>query len=107
LQTGSLFSNIAADNRVTEFFNSIPTDLPCYLLFRLKEKMLKLFDRLCAPVTAGLLDPVPGDEALLRAKRSRLDHLYQRLSTAVNQLIRVIGLNFPPYNESKVPAVPL
>jgi hypothetical protein len=64
---------------------------------------LKLFDRLCAPLTAGLLDPVPGDAALPRPKRSRLDRLYQRLSLALDQLIRLIGLAFSPYNENKVP----
>jgi len=64
---------------------------------------LKLFDRLCAPLTASLLDPVPGDAALPRPKRSRLDSLYQRLSTALDQLIRLIGPAFSPYNENKVP----
>jgi hypothetical protein len=64
---------------------------------------LKLFDRLCAPLTAGLLDPVPGDAALPRQKRSLLDRLYQRLSTALDHLIRAIGLVSSPDNENKVP----
>jgi hypothetical protein len=64
---------------------------------------LKLFDRLCAPLTAGLLDPVLGDAALPRQKRSPLDRLYQRLSTALDQLIRAIGLASSPHNETKVP----
>src|SRR5271155_3094018 len=64
---------------------------------------LKLFDRLCAPLTAGLLDPVPGDATLPRQKRSPLDRLYQRLSTALDQLIRAVGLTFASDNENKVP----
>jgi hypothetical protein len=63
---------------------------------------LKLFDRLCAPLAAGLLDPVPGDATLPRQKRSLLDRLYQRLSTALDQLIRAIGLKSSPHNENKV-----
>jgi hypothetical protein len=39
---------------------------------------LKLFDRVYAPLTAGLLQPVAGDAALLHHKRSPLDRLYQR-----------------------------
>ena len=64
---------------------------------------LKLFDRLCAPLTASLLDPVPGDATLPRQKRSLLDRLYQRLTTALDQLIRAIGLKSSPHNENKVP----
>ena len=64
---------------------------------------LKLFDRLCAPLAAGLLDPVPGDHTLPRQKRSLLDRLYQRLSTALDQLIRAIGLTSPSINENKIP----
>ena len=63
---------------------------------------LKLFYRLCAPLTAGLLDPVPGDATLPQQKRSLLDRLYQRLSTALDQLIRAIGLKSSPHNENKV-----
>jgi hypothetical protein len=64
---------------------------------------LKLFDRLCAPLTAGLLDPVPGDAALPRQKRSPLDRLYHRLSAALDQLIRAIGLAPSHHNENKIP----
>jgi hypothetical protein len=64
---------------------------------------LKLFDRLCAPLAAGLLNPVPSDADFPRQKHARLDHLYQRLSTALDQLIRAIGLASSPHNENKVP----
>jgi hypothetical protein len=64
---------------------------------------LKLFDRLCAPLAAGLLDPIPGDAALPRQKRSRLDRLYQRLTATLEQLLRAIGLASPSINENKIP----
>jgi hypothetical protein len=67
---------------------------------------LKLFDRLCAPLAAGLLDPVPGADTLPRHKRSLLDRLYQRLTTALDQLIRAIGLASSSINENKIPLVP-
>jgi hypothetical protein len=64
---------------------------------------LKLFDRLCAPLAAGLLDPVPGDDTLPQPKRSLLDRLYQRLSAALDQLIRALGLASSSTNENKIP----
>jgi hypothetical protein len=64
---------------------------------------LKLFDRLCAPLTAGLLNPVPGDAALPRQKRSLLDRLYQRLTIALDQLTTALGLAPSSANENKIP----
>jgi len=64
---------------------------------------LKLFDRFCAPLTAGLLNPVPGDAALPRQKRSLLDRLYQRLTTALDQLTAALGLASSSTNENKIP----
>jgi hypothetical protein len=39
----------------------------------------KLFECVYAPLTAGLLSPVPGDSRLHRQKQSQLDRLYQRV----------------------------
>jgi hypothetical protein len=65
---------------------------------------LKLFDRVYAPLTAGLLDPIPGDTALPRPKRSSLDRLYQRVSDSLDRLLHTLGLAFsPPINENKIP----
>jgi hypothetical protein len=64
---------------------------------------LKLVDRLCAPLTAGLLSPVPGAAALPRQKRSLLDRLYQTLTTALDRLTRAIGLASSSSNENKIP----
>jgi hypothetical protein len=40
---------------------------------------LKLFDRIYAPLTAGLLEPVSGDSKLQQQKRTQVDRLYQKL----------------------------
>src|SRR5262245_48908210 len=39
----------------------------------------KLFERIYAPLTAGLLQPVQSDSKLQQHKRSQLDRLYQRV----------------------------
>lgn len=67
---------------------------------------LKLFDRLGAPLTAGLLNPVPGDAALPRQRRSLLDRLYQRLTTALDRLTTALGLAPSSTNENKIPVGP-
>ena len=64
---------------------------------------LKLFDRLYAPLAAGLLDPVPGDTALPTHKRLLLDRLYQRLGAALDHLLSAIGLASSPTNENRIP----
>ncbi len=40
---------------------------------------LKLFERVYAPVTAGLLSPIPADSHLHQQQQSQLDRLYQRV----------------------------
>jgi hypothetical protein len=53
---------------------------------------LKLFERVYAPLTAGLLDPVAADARLAEEKRHRLDRLYQRIVTDLDALLRAVGL---------------
>jgi len=53
---------------------------------------LKLFERIYAPLTAGLLCPFRGDPKLQNEKRSQLDRLYQRVLDDLNQLMRVVGI---------------
>ena len=53
---------------------------------------LKLFERVYAPLTAGLLHPVPADTSLTEQKRHRLDRLYQRIATDFDVLLREVGL---------------
>jgi len=53
---------------------------------------LKLFERVYAPLTAGLLNPVAADARLADDKRHRLDRLYQRIVTDLDALLRAVGL---------------
>jgi len=53
---------------------------------------LKLFERVYAPLTAGLLSPVPTDNRLARQKQSQLDRLYQRVVDDLDALVRAVGL---------------
>jgi hypothetical protein len=53
---------------------------------------LKLFERVYAPLTAGLLRPVTADARLAEEKRHRLDRLYQRIVTDLEALLEAVGL---------------
>ena len=53
---------------------------------------LKLFERVYAPLTAGLLRPVAADARLAETKRHQLDRLYQRVVTDLDALLRAVGL---------------
>ena len=53
---------------------------------------LKLFERIYAPLTAGLLSPVKGDASLHSQHRSQLDRLYQRVVDDLDKLMRAVGL---------------
>jgi hypothetical protein len=53
---------------------------------------LKLFQRIYAPLTAGLLRPILGDRNLQQQRRSQLDRLYQRVVDDIDSLIRAVGL---------------
>jgi len=53
---------------------------------------LKLFERVYAPLTAGLLRPVTADTRLAQDRRYRLDRLYQRIVTDLDALLQAVGL---------------
>ena len=53
---------------------------------------LKLFERVYAPLTAGLLSPVSADRQVEQQKRSQLDRLYQRVVDDIDALVRAVGL---------------
>jgi hypothetical protein len=53
---------------------------------------LKLFERIYAPLTAGLLQSVPGDTRLQKQRRSQLDRLYQRVADDLDKLFAKVGL---------------
>jgi hypothetical protein len=60
--------------------------------YRICVLFLKLFERVYAPLTAGLLRPVAADAALAEEKRHQLDRLYQRIVTDLDELLRAVGL---------------
>ena len=53
---------------------------------------LKLFERVYAPLTAGLLSPIKADAGLHSQRRSQLDRLYQRVVDDLDKLIQAVGL---------------
>ena len=53
---------------------------------------LKLFERIYAPLTAGLLKPLPGDRKLADEKRTQLDQLYQCVTNDLDQLLKAVGI---------------
>ena len=53
---------------------------------------LKLFEKIYAPLTAGLLAPFRGDRLLADEKRCVLDRLYQRICDDLDALLRAVGL---------------
>jgi hypothetical protein len=55
---------------------------------------LKLFEKIYAPLSAGLLAPFRGDRILADEKRCKLDRLYQRISDDLDTLFRAVGLKF-------------
>ena len=60
--------------------------------YRLCLVYLKLFEKIYAPLTAGLLAPFGGDRALPPERIAQLDRLYQRVVTALDQLVQAVGL---------------
>lgn len=53
---------------------------------------LKLFEKIYAPLTAGLLAPFPGDRVLAEEKRCTLDRLYQHICDGLDALLLAVGL---------------
>ena len=53
---------------------------------------LKLFEKIYAPLTAGLLAPFRGDRVLAEEKRCELDRLYQHICDDLDALLRAVGL---------------
>jgi hypothetical protein len=53
---------------------------------------LKLFERIYAPLTAGLLRPVAGDRKMQQQRLSQIDRLYQRVVNDLDKLMQAVGL---------------
>jgi hypothetical protein len=52
---------------------------------------LKLFEKIYAPLTAGLLAPFRDDRILAEERRCQLDRLYQRVSNDLDALLHAVG----------------
>src|SRR6185295_3619123 len=84
-------SKLRAKGLVTKLANArryqlLPQGYAICLVF------LKLFERVYAPLTAGLLSPVRADVRLESQRRSQLDRLYQRVIDDLDTLVRAVGL---------------
>jgi hypothetical protein len=53
---------------------------------------LKLFERIYAPLTAGLLRPIADDRKLQQQRQSQIDRLYQRVVDDLHKLMQAVGL---------------
>jgi len=53
---------------------------------------LKLFERLYAPLTAGILEPCQADDCLPPERTSQLDRLYRAVVSALDDLVAAVGL---------------
>ena len=60
--------------------------------YRICLVFLKLFERIYAPLTAGLLRPFPADKQLQQQRLSQLDRLYQKVTNALDLLLHAVGL---------------
>jgi len=60
--------------------------------YRICLVFLKSFERIYAPLTAGLLRPFPADNKLHQQRLSQLDTLYQRVVHALDDLVDAVGL---------------
>ena len=60
--------------------------------YRICLLFLKLFDKIYAPLTAGLLHPYPGDRTMTADRLHQLDKLYQSVIAALDELVAAVGL---------------
>jgi hypothetical protein len=60
--------------------------------YRICVLFLKLFDKIYAPLTAGLLHPDPGDRTITQDRLHQLDKLYQSVAAALDELVTAVGL---------------
>jgi hypothetical protein len=60
--------------------------------YRLSVVFLKLFEKIYAPLTAGLIHPLAADKRLPDERRTRLDRLYVAVVQALDSLVDAVGL---------------
>ena len=67
-------------------YHLLPNGYRICLLF------LKLFDKIYAPLAAGLLHPYRGDRIMSDERLTQLDKLYRSVTAAPDQLVAAVGL---------------
>jgi hypothetical protein len=67
-------------------YHLLPSGYRICLLF------LKLFDKIYAPLAAGLLHPYRGDRLMADQRLTQLDKLYRSVTAALDQLVAAVGL---------------
>jgi hypothetical protein len=60
--------------------------------YRIAVLYLKLFHRIDAPLTAGIMEPVPWDDKVPPERRALLDHLYAAVDRDLNRLFESVGV---------------
>ena len=60
--------------------------------YRLCLLFLKLFDKIYAPLAAGLLHPYRGDRIMAEERLTQLDKLYRSVTVALDQLVAAVGV---------------
>ena len=60
--------------------------------YRIAVLYLKLFHRIYAPLTTGIMEPVPWDDRLPPERRALLDRLYTAVDHDLNRLFESVGL---------------
>ena len=60
--------------------------------YKISVVYLKLFERLYAPLTAGILEPCQADDCLAPERTSQLDRLYRAVVSALDDLVAAVGL---------------
>ena len=60
--------------------------------YRICVVYLKLFEKLYAPLTSGILKPLTHDRRLVDSRTSQLDKLYRAVVIALDQLVDAVGL---------------
>jgi hypothetical protein len=81
--------------RAKGFIEKLPRSRRYRLLpdgYRICLVFLKLFEKIYAPLAAGLLHPYRKDRLLAADRISQLDKLYQAVVTALNNLVAAVGL---------------
>jgi len=64
--------------------------------YRLSILYLKLFEKLYAPITAGVVHPCSNDRLLPIQRTTAMDQLYLAVTQALNNLVQGIGIEVAP-----------